>query len=363
MADDKPEWVVPDTDEYWFTWSVSEGIKAPRIILVDLSEQNDELPEKSEKQENNMSEERKVNFSQWLNRGGNVFIPTDNSATQKELDPAVYNLRMAEGIGYYMFKKDLNLDEIVDLPMEEATEVLEGIETFWKRKEKYAEYGFTFKRGVLLYGNPGNGKSVLINKLAKLLLEGFKGIVLYITSAAELDHYYKFSSEILRIIEPERKLFVVMEDIDGIVSYKENETTLLNILDGVNQLDNVVYLATTNYPEKLSARITNRPSRFDLRVEIKAPNEECRRIYFKAKLKPADLEQIDLEKWVRETDGLSMAHLGEVIKSAIIIGNDFDKTIQALKGMKELPCSADFDKDTKRNVGFISPGWGKAASA
>lgn len=360
MADDSLD--DPSTDQYWFTWTVPEGLQNPKIVEIDAEQIANELLERSENKNNKMAEQtEKVNYSQWLKRGANIFIPTDNSKTQTTLDPGVYNMRVAEGIGVYLFKKKLNLDEIVNLPMVAGKEVLAGVEKFWQRKEKFLEYGFTYKRGVLLYGKPGNGKSVLINILSKQLVEEMKGIVIYLPSAAELDLYYKFSSEILRIIEPDRRLIVVMEDIDGMVAYKDNETTLLNILDGVNQLDNVVYIATTNYPERMSDRILNRPSRFDLRVEVTSPNEECRRIYFQEKLKEHDLREIDLDEWVRETADMSMAHLGELIKSVIIIGNDFKQTIETLKGMKNLPCSADFDKDTKKGVGFISP-WPKATA-
>jgi AAA+ superfamily predicted ATPase len=343
--------IIPKESSCWFPWDLGDNYSGPVITEI--------IPVEDENQNNKMAEQQeKVNYSQWLKRGPNIFIPTDNSITQQALDPGVYNIRTQEGVGAYLFKKNLTLDELVDLPMEEGVKVIEGIDKFWKRKEKFAEYGYTYKRGVLLYGAPGNGKSCLINKLCKQLVEDLKGIVIYLSSGAELGLYYHFSSEILRIIEPDRKLIVVMEDIDGMIAYKDNETTLLNILDGVNQLDNVVYIATTNYPESLSARILNRPSRFDLRIEVKAPTPECRRIYLEAKLKEHDLKEIDLNQWVEQTEGMSMAHLGELIKSVIIIGNDFDETIETLKGMKVLPCSADFDKDTKKNVGFIA-GWGR----
>lgn len=314
------------------------------------------LKNKQEMSEDNKAE--RVQFTQWLKRGPNTFFPTDNSVTQKELDSGVYNIRLSDA-GLYLFKKKLDIDELIDLPMKEGEIVIDGIKTFWEREQKFKDYGYVYKRGILMYGDPGNGKSCLINKLCKHLVDILKGIVIYISSASELDHYYKFSNEILRIIEPGRKLIVVMEDIDGLCSYKDSETTLLNILDGVNQTNNVVYIGTTNYPEQLSARILNRPSRFDLRVEVKAPNSECREVYFKAKLKESDLSEINLQKWIVETEGMSMAHLGELIKSVVIIGANFEETITRLKAMKKLPSSHEFGKDTKPSVGFYG---GKKAS-
>jgi len=55
---------------------------------------------------------------------------------------------------------------------------------------------------------------------------------------------------------------------------------VLNLLDGVKQVDNIIYIATTNYPELLEERILNRPSRFDRRFHIGTPSAEVRKFYF-----------------------------------------------------------------------------------
>jgi DNA topoisomerase IB len=61
----------------------------------------------------------------------------------------------------------------------------------------------------------------------------------------------------------------------------------------VKQIEDVVYIATTNYPEKLQDRITNRPSRFDRRYKVELPNEEIRDAYIRHKLTDEDIEKID----------------------------------------------------------------------
>ncbi|NJO18646.1 MAG: AAA family ATPase [Thioploca sp.] len=63
-----------------------------------------------------------------------------------------------------------------------------------------------------------------------------------------------------------------MEDLESILK-SNNPSTVLNILDGVNSFDNIVFLATTNYPEELESRIKNRPSRFDRRFYIGPPEK------------------------------------------------------------------------------------------
>ena len=112
---------------------------------------------------------------------------------------------------------------------------------------------------------------------------------------------------------------------------------MLNILDGVKQIENVVYIATTNYPEKLQERITNRPSRFDRRYEVQMPSGEIREAYIKNKLTDEDLKKIDIKKWVELTDGMSLSHLKELVISVVVMGKDFDESIATLNSMGEKP--------------------------
>ena len=117
-----------------------------------------------------MSENRVV-YTQWLKRGTNTFLPTDNAVTQGTIDSGVYNIRFSDQMGFYLVKKDLNLDELINLPNPEGQRVLEGIKTFWTRKDKFKVYGYSFKRGLLLYGVPGGGKTSIINLLCSELVD------------------------------------------------------------------------------------------------------------------------------------------------------------------------------------------------
>lgn len=298
-----------------------------------------------------MSENR-IAYSQWLKRGTNIFLPTDNSVTQGAIDAGVYDIKHNPDTGYYLMKKELNLDELIELPCPEGVEVISGIETFWKKKKKFHEYGYAYKRGVLLYGIPGGGKSSIINLLCKKLIDEKNGVIFTLSNQDELRYYTNFMPEIYRMIEPTRPIICIIEDIDGVCQNKEVESNLLNVLDGIEQLQNVVYLATTNYTEKLSERILNRPNRFDIRIEVKSPNAECRKIYFEHKLKETDLKKIDIDEWVKKTEGMTMAHLGEIIKSVIILDNDFDETIERLGGMKQIPQSRNYNKEFQDKIGF-----------
>lgn len=297
--------------------------------------------------------EARIEYTQWLKKGPSTFIPADNNITVDKLEPGVYNLKYNDNTGFYVFKKDLKLDELADLKSKEGNEVLESIRTFWMKKDKFKEYGMVFKRGVLLYGPPGSGKTSIINILVNELITKMNGVVFILQTPQDLRLYRDCIAEIFRVIEPETPIITVIEDIDGLVAHHDMETTLINILDGIDQLENVVYLATTNYTEALSERVLNRPNRFDRRIKIGFPDAKTRATYIKFKLKPHDLENIDLKLWVKETKNMTIAHIGELIKSVIILGNDFKETIKLLKELKEIPTSHEYSKpQAAKSIGF-----------
>jgi SpoVK/Ycf46/Vps4 family AAA+-type ATPase len=129
-----------------------------------------------------------------------------------------------------------------------------------------------------------------------------------------------------------------MEDIDAIMGDDRYSTSrVLNILDGIKQIENVVYIATTNYPEKLEERVTNRPSRFDRRYKVELPDSEMRKAYFQHKIPADDLAKIDIETWVKDSQGMSLAHLREVVISTIVLGNTYEDTMDRLKSLKKAP--------------------------
>ena len=109
------------------------------------------------------------------------------------------------------------------------------------------------------------------------------------------------------------------------------------MLDGIKQIENVVYIATTNYPEKLEERITDRPSRFDRRYEVQLPDAEMRLAYFKHKVPAKDLKKLDIDQWVKDSDKMSIAHLRELVISTMVLGNTYEETIERLKNLKTKP--------------------------
>ena len=143
----------------------------------------------------------------------------------------------------------------------------------------------------MFHGPPGGGKSTLVNLIISDVIE--KGGIALQFSDPKL---FNIGIRHFRQIEPDRPLVIIMEDIDALIGGEDkNESLLLNILDGTDQIDNVIFLATTNYPDKLEQRIIDRPSRFDRVIEIKSPPETVRRSYLSSLFKKynADTYHID----------------------------------------------------------------------
>jgi predicted AAA+ superfamily ATPase len=263
------------------------------------------------------------------------FVPSFKSVDQ--VPSGIYELQYNRNVSQITLKKQpFKTDELYQLPSYEIQDILKDIQDFWDRRDKYREYNFVHKRGILMYGEPGCGKSGIIQLIAKQLIEN-NGIIINIKDQDDVDFFIDFIAT-FRKIEPNRPLIVLLEDLDSIAGESTYSTSkLLNILDGVKQIEDVVYIATTNYPEKLQERITNRPSRFDRRYKVELPNEEIREAYIRHKLKEEDLKNVDIQEWVKRTEGMSLSHLKEVVISTIVMGREFEEVMDNLEGLKRAP--------------------------
>ena len=252
------------------------------------------------------------------------YFPCESTVTT--LKPGQYLVRHSDARGYYFSNKEVNLDELIALPDNNTELVLKSIADFWTKEQAFKNMGFLWKRGILLYGPPGSGKTSTVQQLSKQIVD-LGGISIYCSYPA----YDAEGLRILRLIEPNRPIVVIMEDIDAIVQ-NHGESDLLAMLDGELQIDNVVFVATTNYPEKLDKRISNRPSRFDELIEIGMPSPECREMYLSIK-NPRIAGTGELTHWVENTEEFSIAHLKELIVSVECLGNDCDATVERLSKM------------------------------
>lgn len=289
--------------------------------------------------QDSFSEEENINiksdFVQWTIIGDGSFCPSNK--TLDILIPGlyepIYNNRTGE---WTLMRMTVNTDELFELPTPEINEILEDLKKFWLKGGEYKKFGILHKRGILLYGDPGCGKSGILQLCMKHIINDLNGLVINIKNEDTVRGYISIVDK-LRQIEPERPIIVILEDIDSIASEGNFVTSqLLNMLDGIKQTENVVYIATTNYPEKLEERITNRPSRFDRRYYISPPSDEVRRSYLIRK-NGNQMETSEIELWINDTKGMSLSHLKELLISVKVLETPYKNAIDHLIGLGNKP--------------------------
>jgi SpoVK/Ycf46/Vps4 family AAA+-type ATPase len=179
----------------------------------------------------------------------------------------------------------------------------------------YAKVGVPYRRGVLLYGPPGNGKTSIIRALAGKL-PAVSGFVLRPTGSMDDDDF----TTVVQRWSAAAPAILVIEDLNWLFPNRVNISTFLNLMDGLQSPRGagLMMVASTNHPETLDPALSDRPGRFDVTMEVPSPDAALRREFFRRALKsdaglPAEATVVKL---ARETAGLSFAHLREVIQSA-----------------------------------------------
>lgn len=284
-----------------------------------------------------------LSYKQWSQAGANMFVPTGE--TFPRLVPGVYRCYSSAQIGPYLERIEFNTKGILRLPDSKTNFILEEIERFWSRADIFEKYGLLQKRGILMFGPPAGGKTTTVMLVSEDVVKR-GGIVLDFTSPDLVATALRF----IRDIQPGTPVVVPMEDIDSIITQKFSESEVLNLLDGLEKINNVLFLATTNYPHLLGDRIINRPSRFDRRVYVGFPGPESRKLFFEHLMlaggKFEELpEGVDLKRWVKDTEEMSLAHCKALFETVVILGNPYEEVLADLTSMNEFtPDSEDEDR-------------------
>jgi cell division protease FtsH len=185
-----------------------------------------------------------------------------------------------------------------------------------RRREAFKRHGVPLKRGILLNGPPGTGKTLLAKVLAGLKLATF----LYATAAdmCRLD-------DVRSVFEMARKLsptILFFEDLDFFAEERSHWRSgvlgeTLAQLDGFENNDGLIFIATTNDLEAIDPAIRQRPSRFDVVLHLGLPAAEARRKILARNLSHVNIENQVLDEAAAETDGLSGAQVREVAYLAL----------------------------------------------
>ncbi len=282
----------------------------------------------------------KENHTQWALGGNGRFMPV--GSTVPKLPAGIYEPFAVPGM-WGLEKLSISSDGIYPLPDMATETVLGEVKKFWESEQKYRNHNLLYKRGILLFGPPGGGKTVTVKLLMNELVKR-DGIVI----VAQTINLTILCLKAIRRIEENRNLIVVLEDIDEIINYN-GESQVLSMLDGENNVDNILHLATTNYPDRLGPRIINRPSRFDRRVHVGLPAPEARRAYL-SQVTNNGLAEAQLDRWVEDTKEMSIAHLRELVAAVHCLDQPYEEVVNRLQEMAK---QVKGEEDFKRNkLGF-----------
>lgn len=260
----------------------------------------------------------------------------------------------------------------VFLPEKLMKEILDDFDSFMQAEKIYKEeLRLPWKRGYMFIGPPGNGKSLLLRCLAKRYGMAKHDLKEAIRRDGTLDinQLVRQENGIESALFPDKKVPVmcILEDIDKFTTFQSSGDhqdagelplhQLLRGIDGVEEVSDVVIVATTNYASTLSEALVNRPGRFDRIWKIDQPKSpEIKRFLEYHKI---DITGGFLEKVVKEFEGYSMAHVEELVKSAKKQYRRNNFTLSELHDIIERihkhnqMYQKHFEDDKEKKIGFL----------
>jgi len=206
-------------------------------------------------------------------------------------------------------------------------ELREAVEWPIRYPEAFKRMGIKPPKGILLYGPPGCGKTLLAKAVATESEANFisvKGPEIFSKWVGESE---KAIREIFRKARQAAPCIVYFDEIDAIapvrglgfgdsVVTERVITQLLTEMDGIQGLENVVVLASTNRPDMLDPALL-RPGRFDRLIYVPPPDYEARLEIFKVHTRNMPLaEDVDLQQLARMTEGYSGSDIEAVCREA-----------------------------------------------
>ena len=283
---------------------------------------------------------------------------SEEDKTKYTIKPGVFTLtKTMQGVG--LSKLELKTHDLLESATNTAM-IKKEANLFFSKLDIYKKFNKAPKRAILLYSSPGLGKSACIAKLSQEFIKEDSGTVVIFWDTSDLSpsSISKFLQTGSRYSKKCTRLLFIMEDIGGgnVEGYggpKSADAGLLELLDGSAKTfkQPTFIIATTNTPENLLQSLADRPGRFDQMFELEHPKGPERvllaRHIGKRELTPDEIAAFES----KDADGLSIAHISEVIVRSELHDKSFADVIIEMKEHK-VRIEKAFQK-AKKGLGLI----------
>jgi len=289
--------------------------------------------------------EKELGKAKWLITDNETYSSCQNTKVGTKMDSGMFTVFQTQNGSVHAARIYPETDELYHLPNPLIKQIIGEINDFWNRAEEFKKYSIKHKRGILLHGGPGVGKTSTINLLSAALISN-NGLVFSVNNINELLVFAEFANKHLRIVEAERPVILILEDIDKMMDGGNAESMLLNFLDGESSVNHLVVVATSNRFKDLNDLVL-RPSRFDTHIELLSPTQEVRTAYLIKK----GLDEPTAAAWAEQTNDFSLAELKELFVSVQLLGFSLEVAKSRITNQTKNVKNTTFNKKTQ-GVGF-----------
>lgn len=276
--------------------------------------------------------------------------PSEEVQTKVVVKPGIFSIAV-QNMKMVLTSTSFTSQDILEEAVS-TKEITDKINTFFNSLDIYKKYNLDPKRGLLLWGPPGTGKSATVAKVCENYAKDNSTLIVTWPSdkfeARDVKSFIKSFSYTENKVD---RLILVIEDLGGVENQdgprRYSEASLLSLLDNVEATFTkpTMIIATTNHPEKFLENLIDRPQRFDDVIEVKPPSGEFRarflEFFSQNEVSDTAKELIKQNKY----EGFSVAHLKEIVVRSAIYGISIETAIEQL-----------YAQSSKAKKGFMKGG-------